>query len=211
MPIPRKSAEERRAEILEAAMPLIAERGFDGTPTLAIAQAAGISHAYLFRLFPAKEDLNVAVVARCNRIIRERFAHAAEEARARGEDPGPAMGAAYAELLRERDTVLVQLHAHAASPTHPEIREAMRASFADLHGVVERATGAEPEAIRAFFAEGMLMNVAVALDLGGLDAPWARALAPVAEPAGDAPCAPPAGDPTTPPAPAVRPEDAPGP
>jgi AcrR family transcriptional regulator len=195
MPIPRKSAEERRAEILEAAMPLIAERGFDGTPTLAIAQAAGISHAYLFRLFPAKEDLNVAVVARCNGIIRERFAHAAEEARARGEDPGPAMGAAYGELLRERDTVLVQLHAHAASPTHPEIREAMRASFADLYGVVEQASGAEPEAVRAFFAEGMLMNVAVALGLAELDAPWARALAPVKEVPADAPCAPPAGGP----------------
>lgn len=192
MPIPRKSAEERRAEILEAAMPLIAERGFDGTPTLAIARAAGISHAYLFRLFPAKEDLNVAVVARCNRIIRERFAHAAEQASARGEDPGPAMGAAYAELLRERDTVLVQLHAHAASPTHPEIREAMRASFSDLYDVVERATGAPPEATRAFFAEGMLMNVAVALGLSEVDAPWARALAPVDKPSADAACAAPA-------------------
>lgn len=211
MPIPRKSAEERRAEILEAAMPLIAERGFDGTPTLAIAQAAGISHAYLFRLFPAKEDLNVAVVARCNGIIRERFAHAADEARARGEDPGPAMGAAYGELLRERDTVLVQLHAHAASPTHPEIREAMRASFADLYGVVERASGAEPEAIRAFFAEGMLMNVAVALGLGELDAPWARALAPVKDLPGDTPCAPPASDPATTGTPATHPEAEPTP
>lgn len=189
MPAPRMSAEERRDEILAAAMPLIAERGFDGTPTLAIAKAAGISHAYLFRLFPAKEDLNVAVVARCNAVIRERFAHAADEARARGEEPGPAMGAAYAQLLRERDTVLVQLHAHAASPTHPEIRDAMRASFSDLYGVVERATGAEPEAIRAFFAEGMLMNVAVALGLDGLDAPWARALAPHEEAPPDATCA----------------------
>jgi AcrR family transcriptional regulator len=190
MPMPRKSAEERRAEVLEAAMPLIAERGFDGTPTLAIATAAGISHAYLFRLFPAKEDLNVAVVARCNRVIHERFTHAADEARARGEEPGPAMGAAYAQLLEERETVLVQLHAHAASPTHPEIREAMRTSFADLYGVVERATGAEPQAIRAFFAEGMLMNVAVALGLAELGAPWARALAPIDAPPTDAPCAP---------------------
>jgi AcrR family transcriptional regulator len=208
MPIPRKSAEERRAEILEAAMPLIAERGFDGTPTLAIAQAAGISHAYLFRLFPAKEDLNVAVVARCNRIIRERFAHAAEQARARGEDPGPAMGAAYAGLLRERDTVLVQLHAHAASPTHPEIREAMRASFADLYGVVQRGSGAEPEAVRAFFAEGMLMNVAVALGLEELDAPWARALAPVHDLPADASCATPASDPAETATPAAGPEAA---
>lgn len=157
-------------------MALVAQRGFEATPTLAIAEAAGISHAYLFRLFPSKQDLAVALVARCNGLIHERFAHAAQTARSRGEDPGPAMGAAYSELLAERDVVLVQLHAYAASPTHPEIRDAMRASFRDLVELVQEATSAPAEDVRAFFAQGMLMNVSVALGLGEVDAPWARTL-----------------------------------
>ncbi|MSW53428.1 MAG: TetR family transcriptional regulator, partial [Actinobacteria bacterium] len=77
MPTTRMTAEERRTQILDAATSLVAQRGFDATPTLAIAEAAGISHAYLFRLFPSKEDLAVALVARCNARVHERFAHAA--------------------------------------------------------------------------------------------------------------------------------------
>nr|WP_246851722.1 TetR/AcrR family transcriptional regulator [Patulibacter sp. SYSU D01012] len=170
------SAEERRAAVIEAAAPLVAQAGFEATPTLEIAKAAGISHAYLFRLFPSKEDLAVAIVQRCNRLIHERFADAAAAARARGEDVAAAMGGAYVGLLEEREVILGQLHAHAASPTHPQIREAMRDSFRDLVALVTRETGAPPEAVNAFFAQGMLLNVTVALDLQGVDEDWARVL-----------------------------------
>jgi AcrR family transcriptional regulator len=172
----RMSAEERREQTLEAAMGLVAQRGFEATTTLAIAQAAGISHAYLFRLFPSKEELAVALVARGNALIHARFEHAADTARARGEDPKAAMGAAYAELLAERDVILVQLHAYAASPTHPEIRAAMRDSFRDLVAVVGRAIDGPTEEVQAFFAQGMLMNVSVALGLHEVDEPFARTL-----------------------------------
>ena len=170
------SAEERRAAVIEAAAPLVAQGGFEATPTLEIAKAAGISHAYLFRLFPSKEDLAVAIVQRCNRLIHDRFAHAAQTARAQGEDVAEAMGAAYVGLLAEREIILGQLHAHAASPTHPQIRAAMRDSFRDLVGLVARETGAPPEAVNAFFAQGMLLNVTVALDLQAVDEDWARIL-----------------------------------
>jgi AcrR family transcriptional regulator len=172
----RMSAEERREQVLDAAMALVAQRGFDATPTLAIAEAAGISHAYLFRLFGSKEDLAVALVGRCNALVHARFEHAATAARARGEDPGMAMGTAYSELLLDRDVVLVQLHAYAASPTHPEIRAAMRESFRDLVAVVQDPGGLPEDEVRPFFATGMLMNVAVALDLPAVDAPFARTL-----------------------------------
>jgi AcrR family transcriptional regulator len=174
VPAPRKSAEERREEILSAGMTLVARRGFDATPTLAIAQASGISHAYLFRLFPSKEELNVALVARCNAVIRDTFARAAESATARGEDPGEAMGTAYVELMRSREAILVQLHAHAASPTHPEIREAMRDAFRGLYALVAEATGWGAEEVGGFFAQGMLLNVSLALGLDEVDEPWAR-------------------------------------
>ncbi|MDQ3723189.1 MAG: TetR/AcrR family transcriptional regulator, partial [Actinomycetota bacterium] len=65
------TAEERREEILQAAERVFAARGLHGTPTMEIAKAAGISQAYLFRLFPTKAELFMALVERCNaRVLR---------------------------------------------------------------------------------------------------------------------------------------------
>src|SRR3954464_7861826 len=79
------TAEERREAVLGAGMSVFAERGFLGTPTTEVAKAAGISQAYLFRLFPTKTDLVLAVVQRSNDRIREAFARAAAQSKARGE------------------------------------------------------------------------------------------------------------------------------
>ncbi len=51
----RMSAEERRRSILTAAVPLFAQRGFNGTTTREIAKAADVSEALLYRHFPNKE------------------------------------------------------------------------------------------------------------------------------------------------------------
>src|SRR3954469_23068785 len=93
------TAEERREAVLEAAMEVFGERGFLGTPTMAVAKAAGISQAYLFRLFPKKEDLVLAVVDRSNRRIFDTSAKVAAQARHEGRDAAEAMGEAYGELL----------------------------------------------------------------------------------------------------------------
>ncbi len=58
----RLPAEDRRKQLLETAMRLFAEQGFDGTSTREIADAAGINEAMIFRHFPTKEDLYWAVV-----------------------------------------------------------------------------------------------------------------------------------------------------
>jgi AcrR family transcriptional regulator len=50
-PTPRKSAKERREEILAIAIEHFAARGFRGSSTGVIAREAGISQPYLFRLF----------------------------------------------------------------------------------------------------------------------------------------------------------------
>jgi hypothetical protein len=52
----------------------------------------------------------------------------------------------------------------------------MRDSFRDLVAVVGRAIDGPTEEVQAFFAQGMLMNVSVALGLHGLDEPFARTL-----------------------------------
>ena len=86
------TAEERRETILQAAEQVFAARGLHGTPTMEIAKAAGISQAYLFRLFPTKSELFIALAQRCNERIYRAFADAASTANAAGEEILPAMG-----------------------------------------------------------------------------------------------------------------------
>lgn len=170
------TAEERRAAVLAAAPAIFAARGFHGTPTTEVARAAGISQAYLFRLFPTKDDLALALVEHCNARIETAFADAATAARAAGEEVLPAMGQAYVALLGDRELLLMQLHAHAAAVTVPAIRDAMRASFARLFALVREETGADDERIGRFFQLGMALNVLGALDALELDADWAAAM-----------------------------------
>lgn len=169
------TAEERREEILAAAEKVFAARGLHGTPTMEIAKAAGISQAYLFRLFPTKAELFTALVARCNDRIERTFTDAAAAARAAGEPVMQAMGLAYVGLLGDRDLLLNQLHAHAACDD-PAIRDQMRRGFARLVAIVERETGAEPLEVRNFFAHGMLLNVLAAMQAQDLDEHWAKVL-----------------------------------
>ena len=57
MAIKRMDAADRRTAIVEMATPLFARRGFAGTTTKEIAEAAGVSEALLFRHFPTKAAL----------------------------------------------------------------------------------------------------------------------------------------------------------
>jgi AcrR family transcriptional regulator len=169
------TAEERREEILEAAERVFAARGLHGTPTMEIAKAAGISQAYLFRLFPTKAELFSALVQRCNDRVERTFTDAAAAARAAGEPVMEAMGKAYVGLLADRHLLLNQLHSYAACDD-PKIREQMRSGFARLVEIVERETGAEPQDVRSFFAHGMLLNVLAAMQTQDLDEHWAQLL-----------------------------------
>src|ERR1700732_3823071 len=59
------SSEERRAAIIKAVRRLFADKGFDGTTTRALADAAGVSEALLFKHFPNKEALFSAMKLSC--------------------------------------------------------------------------------------------------------------------------------------------------
>src|ERR1041384_2729901 len=97
----RKTADERRDEILDAAFVEFAERGLHGASTEEIAKRAGISQPYVFRLFGSKKELFKAATARCLRETLETFQRAAEGKR--GEAALEAMGTAYQELLADRN------------------------------------------------------------------------------------------------------------
>src|SRR5690242_14998227 len=115
----RKSAEERREEILAVGIRHFAAGGFHGTSTEAIAREAGISQPYLFRLFRTKRELFLACVDRSNERILQVFRRVADEAPP--EERMHLMGKAYTnELLPDRHAILMQMQGYVAT-TDPEI------------------------------------------------------------------------------------------
>lgn len=157
---PRMSAEERREEILDAAVSEFARKGLHGTSTETIAARVGISQPYLFRLFGTKKGLFLAAVNRGFDRVERAFQRAAS---GQPEDVLAAMGDAYRELLSHREELLLQLQSYAAC-SDPEIEEVVRARFARLYRLVEALAGPEAD-VQTFFALGMLLNVAAAMDL----------------------------------------------
>jgi len=60
----RLKSEERRRQILEAAVSAFARHGFAGTTTRELASASGVSQAMIFRFFPDKASLYRAIIDR---------------------------------------------------------------------------------------------------------------------------------------------------
>jgi AcrR family transcriptional regulator len=165
----RMPAAERRELVLDAAVAEFAVHGLAGTSTEDVARQAGISQPYLFRLFPTKKALFLELVDRCFRRVRDAFIAAAGDRT--GEEAMMAMADAYERLLEDRTLLLLQMQAYAACDD-PEIRAATRAGFKKLWELVERLTGLPFQTVVDFFAVGMLMNVAAAMDLPAVDERW---------------------------------------
>jgi AcrR family transcriptional regulator len=170
----RKTAEERREAILEAALIEFAERGLHGTSTDDIARRAGISQPYLFRLFGTKKELFMAACARCMDQTRQAFADAA--AGLQGEEALQAMGAAYMGLLEDDPRRLrLQMHMYAASDD-TDVRTVAQTGYGELHALATRASGASRARVSRFFAKGMLLNVLASMGVRDSDLPWAQSL-----------------------------------
>jgi AcrR family transcriptional regulator len=170
----RKTAEERREAVLDAALDEFAARGLHGASTDAIAKTAGISQPYVFRLFGTKKELFKAVTTRCFRETLEVFQRAAEGKR--GAEALQAIGDAYGELLAASPARLRgQMQSYAACDD-PEICEVVRNGFGDLHAYVERVSGLPQAEVSMFFARGMLFNVVASMGLLEAGEPWADRL-----------------------------------
>jgi len=108
----RMAADERRLQIAQVAMRLFSERGFSGTTTKEIAQAAGVSEAIIFRHFATKEDLYTAIIdykgcaglgaspvaAESEHPVVEQVCHSVAEAMERGDDRAVFEGVALSML-----------------------------------------------------------------------------------------------------------------
>ena len=166
----RQTAEERKEAVVAAATREFAAHGYAGTSTQDIAKRVGVSQPYLFQLFGTKRDLFIAAIYECFGRVRARFETVAREARKTSDDPLVIlheMGHAYLDLVRDRDMLRFQLHAYAACDDE-EIRRVVKNEWTQLYEAVTAASGADEDSIHAWFAEGMLYNVAAAV--GGLDA-----------------------------------------
>jgi AcrR family transcriptional regulator len=163
----RSSAEERREEILAAAIQEFARFGLYGTSVDAIAERVGISQPYIFRLFGTKKDLFIAAALQVCGRIQQAFGDAAK---ASPDRPLEAMGHAYVPLLSSRAELLVLLHAFAASED-PEVKAVVSARYEELWDFVAKASGATRTQVRDFFADGMGMTVGAALGLDRLFSP----------------------------------------
>ena len=161
----RRSAEERREEIVALAIEQFALGGYKGTSTEAIAREAGISQPYLFRLFKTKRELFLACSDAADARIFETFRAAARDAPK--EEALQAMGKAYVELLADRTALLFQMQSYAAC-SDPVIQARVRENYGAIVAEVTRLSGAPPDQVWQFFSHGMLLNVIASLDLAAI-------------------------------------------
>lgn len=117
----RMAGEERRRQILQVAMSLFSRRGFRGTTTKEIAQAAGVSEAMVFRHFANKQELYSAIID--HKACADNFQQPCDivppEVLARKDDRAVFSGIALAMMRHhEHDTEFLRLLTQSALEGH---------------------------------------------------------------------------------------------
>ncbi len=160
----RLTGDERRESILEAATVVFGERGYHGATTDAIASAAGISQAYVVRMFGSKEELFIAAGGRAVERLLDGF-HAAIATftpETTLEQRKIALAAVYSNLVADRGLLLTLMHFYGLGHD-PVLGPLGRASYLRVFKVVRDEAGIPAKEATQFFAKGMLINVLVAL------------------------------------------------
>ena len=165
----RMSGPERRSQVLAIAAREFADRGLQGASIEAIARAADITQAYVFRMFGTKKALFLELVGGAFDRFTDGMAAAAEGAD--GLSALALMGARYHESLADRTTLLLQLQGFAACGDD-DVQDLVRSRLARMWDTVA-TTGLDPVTVKSFLAYGMLLNNVAALDAADLDEPWA--------------------------------------
>lgn len=170
------TSDARREAVLHSAMTVFAANGYLGTPVTDVAKRAKISTAYVFKLFPSKQELFIAALERCFAIILATLAKSAEES----ADEAPesllfAMGGAYAALIADRKLLLLQIHAQSAGGV-PEIAKAFRRGLASIVNFVKVRSNASDDSVQRFMAYGQLCHLITSTGLDVDKSSWARIL-----------------------------------
>jgi AcrR family transcriptional regulator len=112
-------AEDRRRQIVEVAMELFSQKGFNGATTKEIADRAGISPAILFRHFPSKEAIYSAILDHKLRQAAERIRGRLQDAAGRKDDKAYFGALAFDMLeLYSNDPILIRLLLFSALEGH---------------------------------------------------------------------------------------------
>jgi AcrR family transcriptional regulator len=161
-PVKRLSSDERRLQILRAALAVFGARGYEGATTDEVARAAGVSQPYVVRLFGTKEALFLATIedALARMLAGFRAALAADD----GEAPGKRIGEAYVSLLEIRGLHQTLAYAYLMG-SHPTIGPTARRGFATVWRFFRDEMGLDADEARAFMAEGMLISTMIGLRL----------------------------------------------
>lgn len=170
------TAEERRRTVVDSAIEVFARTGYQGTPVAAVAEHAGISTAYVFKLYSGKEALFVAAVERC--IVRVLDALRIGADASASDDSGAlldAMGEAYARLIADRSLLMLQVHAMSATDV-PAIADALKTGIERITAFAGERSGAGAADVQRFIAYGQLCHLIVATGMTAEDGPWAAAI-----------------------------------
>ncbi|MFK4837411.1 TetR/AcrR family transcriptional regulator [Microbacterium sp. ZW T2_14] len=166
----RLSSDERRRQILIAAMAVFGTRGYEGATTDEVARAAGVSQPYVVRLFGSKENLFLATIGEAlTRLLAAfRAALAADDEADRdpgiteGKAAGKRIGQAYVDLIEVRGLHQTLAHAYLLG-SNPVIGAAARRGFASVWRFFREEMGLDADEARAFMAEGMLISTMIGL------------------------------------------------
>jgi AcrR family transcriptional regulator len=148
-----------------------AAAGLHGASTETIARQAGITQAYVFRLFGTKKQLFLECVDAA--FGRMRLAMLSAAGGSTGVEALAAMGLEYDAMLADRTTLLLQLQGIAASGD-AEVRTAVRGSLGRRWQAVADTAQLDPVTVKTFLAFGMLLNTSAALDFAEVEEAWAR-------------------------------------
>jgi AcrR family transcriptional regulator len=158
----RRTAEERRRLVIEAARAEFAAVGLYGATGEAISYRAGISHPYLLRLFGSKRDLFLAVVDdvfdELSEVVPRVVAEIGDEASI------PALESGLRQELSANHGLLSLLQFCVAC-ADDEVRPAVRRRFAEFYEQLERGLGASEAEAREVVARLLLAGAAEAMRL----------------------------------------------
>lgn len=169
---PRVPLEQRREQILVAALHEFSHKGLHGGSTVSIAAEIGVSQPNIFRIFSTKHALFIAVLERVLTTIEATMLAAGERS---PDQPLHTMSDAWGSLMEERLNMFMLLQGYAASDD-PVVRDLMHNWTRSMFERIEALPGAGEDSAHGFIAEGMLYMVATAMDLPAKTAgdPWAN-------------------------------------
>jgi AcrR family transcriptional regulator len=173
----RRTAEERRADVLDAALIEFATYGLHGASTVNIAERAGISQPYVLRLFSTKKQLFLETVAMARGMVEATWERslAPLPADATPQERLRALAEGFQGITERTDLQRLLLQAYSAA-ADDEVREQCQQAMEGLFEWVRRATGVSAPEVQTFFAQGMLIMVGVSIGAPrAMDQEWARA------------------------------------